>query len=184
MSADAGTADLAAVFTSRSDFAAKVQPQALFGDASRIRAVGLSLNLICQQLPDQHLRAMLTSGTQLTCLFLDPDGEAIKAREREEEYPPGYLTGLNSLNINVITRLRGQLPAEAQQRMHVGVYDETVRFNITLVDDRICVVQPYLPHARGVDSPTLLIRRQDTPGGLYPIFEQVYEAIAERSKQL
>ena len=182
--ADAGTADLAAVFTSRSDFAAQVEPRALFDGASRIRAVGLSLNLICQQMPDQHLRGMLTGGTQLTCLFLDPDGEAIKAREREEEYPPGYLTGLNSLNINVMTRLRGQLPAEAQERMHVGVYDETVRFNVTLVDDRICVVQPYLPHARGVDSPTLLIRRQDAPGGLYPIFEQVYEAIAERSRQL
>ena len=69
------------------DFAAQVEPRALFNSASRIRAVGLSLNLICQQLPDQHLRGMLTGGTQLTCLFLDPDGEAIKAREREEETP-------------------------------------------------------------------------------------------------
>ena len=82
-----GTGDLAAVFTSRSDFAANVEPKALFHGASRIRAVGLSLNLICQQLPDQHLRQMLASGTQRTCLFLDPDGDAIKAREREEEIP-------------------------------------------------------------------------------------------------
>jgi len=180
----ADMADLAAVFTSRSDFAARIQPTALFDGATRIRAAGLSLNLICQQLPDQHLQRMLTEGTNLTCLFLDPQGEAIKARECEEEYPPGFLSGLNSLNIQVMTRHRDRLPAGAQDRMRLGVYDETVRFNIILVDDQACVVQPYLPRARGVDSPTLLIRRQDTPGGLYPIFEQVYEAIAERSREI
>jgi hypothetical protein len=179
-----GMADLAAVFTSRSDFAASIQPAELFDGASRIRAAGLSLNLICQQLPDQHLRRMLTEGIHLTCLFLDPEGEAIKAREREEEYPPGFLSGLNSLNIQVMSRHRDRLPAGAQDCMHLGLYDETIRFNITLVDDQACVVQPYLPQARGVDSPTLLIRRHTTPGGLYPVFEQVYESIAERSREI
>jgi Domain of unknown function (DUF5919) len=183
-SQNADMADLAAVFTSRSDFAAKVQPITLFEGADRIRAAGLSLNLICQQLPEQHLRRMLTEGTSLACLFLDPDGEAIKAREREEEYPPGFLSSLNSLNMQVMTRQRDRLPAEARERLRLGVYDETIRFNITLVDDRDCVVQPYLPRARGVDSPTLLIRRQEEPGGLYPMFEQIYEAIAERSREI
>jgi hypothetical protein len=40
------------------------------------------------------------------------------------------------------------------------------------------------PNARGIDSPTLLLRRDDRPGGIYPIFEQLYEAVAERSRQL
>jgi Domain of unknown function (DUF5919) len=180
----ADLADLAAVFASRSDFAAKVQAAELFDGASRIRAAGLSLNLICQQLPDQQLRRMLTDGTHLTCLFLDPEGEAIKAREREEEYPEGFLSGLNSLNIQVMARHRDRLPTEVRDRMQLRVYDETVRFNIVLVDEQVCVVQPYLPQARGVDSPTLLIRRQSASGGLYPIFEQVYEAIAERSREI
>jgi Domain of unknown function (DUF5919) len=180
----ADMADLAAVFASRSDFAAKVRAADLFDGAASIRAAGLSLNLICQQLPDQQLRRMLTDGTRLTCLFLDPQGEAIKAREREEEYPEGFLSGLNSLNIQVMARHRDKLPAEVRDRMQLRVYDETVRFNIVLVDDQACVVQPYLPQARGVDSPTLLIRRQPGSDGLYPIFEQVYEAIAERSREI
>ena len=146
--------------------------------------MGLSLNLICQQVPDQQLRRMLAEGTQLTCLFLDPDGEAIKAREREEEHPPGHLAGLTSLNIQVMSRLRDRLPADVQDRMRLAVYDETIRFNIILVDDQVCVVQPYLPQARGIDSPTLLLRPDGTPGGLYPIFEQVYDAIAKRSRPL
>jgi hypothetical protein len=68
--------------------------------------------------------------------------------------------------------------------MQLAVYDETIRFNVLLVDDDVCVAQPYLPQSRGIDSPTLLIRRNGTPGGLYPIFEHVYNAIAERSRYL
>jgi hypothetical protein len=180
----AGVADVSAVFTSRSEFTSKVEPRALFKDAARIRAAGLSLNLICQQLPDQQLLRMLTEGTQLSCLFLDPDGEAITAREREEELAPGHLATLTRLNIQVMMRLRDRLPAETCDRLHLGVYDETIRFNITLVDDHTCVVQPYLPQARGIDSPTIMLSKNDSAEGLYPIFEQVYEAIAQRSKPL
>ena len=179
-----GLADVTAVFASRSEFAAKVEPCALFEGASRIRAAGLSLNLICQQVPDLHLRRILVEGAQLTCLFLDPDGEAIKAREREEEYAPGHLVNLTSFNIQIMARLRDHLPPDARERMRLAVYDETIRFNILLIDDDECVVQPYLPQARGIDSPTLLIRRTSSPAGLYPIFEQVYDAIAERSRYL
>ena len=184
LTAAADLADVAAVFTSRSEFTAKVEPRALFGGAVRIRAAGLSLNVICQQLPDQQLHRMLTDGTHLSCLFLDPDGDAITAREREEELAPGHLATLTRLNIEVMTRLRDRLPTQARDRMHFGVYDETIRFNIILVDDHTCVVQPYLPRARGVDSPTIMLRRNGSAEGLYPLFEQVYEAIAERSRPL
>ncbi len=45
-------------------------------------------------------------------------------------------------------------------------------------------MQPYLPHARGVDSPTLLIRAATEPGSLYPVFEHVWDALAKRSTPL
>ncbi len=51
-----GMAGVVAVFTSRSEFAATVDPASLFDSARRVRAAGLSLNLICQQVPDQFLR--------------------------------------------------------------------------------------------------------------------------------
>lgn len=178
------TADVAAVFASRSQFADAADPLALIQSASRIRAAGLSLNLICQQLPDQQLIRQLTDGTQLTCLFLDPAGEAIGAREREEEYQPGFLADLTRLNIQVMTRLRDLLPDAAQERLRLAVYDETIRFNILLFNSTTAVVQPYLPQARGIESPTLLLRRTSGLGGLYPVFEQVYDAIAERSKSV
>jgi Domain of unknown function (DUF5919) len=178
----AGMAGVAAVFASRSEFAAKVDPRTLFDGAQRIRAAGLSLNLICQQVPDQYLRAWLARGGELTCLFLDPAGEWTAAREKEEEVPAGGLATLTSININIMARLRDRLPAEDAQRFHLSVYDETIRFNLILADAHTCVAQPYLPRARGVDSPTMLIRDTPSPGGLLPMFEQVYEALAERSK--
>ena len=179
-----GMADVTAVFSSRSEFASRMEPRVLFAGASQIRAAGLSLNIICQQVPDQELRRLLAGGTRLSCLFLDPEGEAMRCREREEAYAPGHLAGLTSLNIQIVARLRDQLPAPDRERVRLAVYDETIRFNIILVDDQTCVAQPYLPHARGIDSPTLLIRRGDAPGGLYPIFEQVYDSLEERCRQL
>ena len=184
ISPDAGLAGVTAVFTSRSEFASSVRPRELFAGARQIRAAGLSLNMICQQVPDQQWRQLLGGGTELACLFLDPSGEAIGAREREEELPPGHLSELTKLNIDVMCRLRDRLPEDASGRFSLAVYDETIRFNLILVDDRICVAQAYMPSARGIDSPTLLIRRTGSDGGLFPVFEQVYQALSDRSRPL
>ena len=177
-------AGVEAIFASRSEFAAQIKPQSLIDGAPSIRAAGLSLNLICQQLSDQYLTDVITAGAELTCLFLDPSGEAIGARESEEEYQPGFLSSLTRLNIDLLARLRDRLPAPAQDRLTIAVYDETIRFNILIAEGRACVVQPYLPRARGVDSPTLLIRPDTEPGSLYPVFEHVWDALAKRSTPL
>ena len=180
----AGMAGVVAVFASRTEFAAKVDPISLFDSAKRVRAAGLSLNLICQQVPDQYLRQWLADGGELSCLFLDPDGEATAAREREEEHQPGNLSVLTRLNIDILARFRERLPDAAGDRLRLAVYDETIRFNLILFGDHTCVVQPYLSKARGVDSPTMLIQATTAPGGLFPVFEQIYEALAERSKPI
>lgn len=179
---DGRFADLAAVFTTRSDFTASVSPHKLFDGAQDIRAAGLSLNLICQQYPEQRLRHLVEAGTTLRCLFLDPEGAAIKAREREEHHLAGHLSHLTTVNIQMLSqRVRDHVSPEARDRVQLAVYDETIRFNILIVDDT-CVAQPYLPDSRGVDSPTLLIHRDPTTPGLFPIFDQVFTSLWERSK--
>ncbi|GAA4637715.1 hypothetical protein GCM10023196_092630 [Actinoallomurus vinaceus] len=175
-------ADVAAVFTTRAEFTYAMPPQVMFDDAEDIRAAGLSLNLLCQQYPDQRLRHLVESGTRLECLFLDPDGDAIKARECEEGYTDHYLSTLTKLNIEVLARVRDRLPAEARDRLSLAVYDETIRFGIVLIDGTTCVMQPYLPQARGVDSPTFLLRRDPGRAGLYNTFEQIYRELSERSR--
>jgi hypothetical protein len=169
-------ADVTAIYTTRSEFTSNFPPHALLDGATDIRAVGLSLNLICQQYADQRLRQLIQEGARMRCLFLDPAGQAIKEREREEAHPPGRLSVLTEINIQTLTRVRDQLPEEARARMEIATYDQTIRFNILLID-QLCVMQPYMVSARGIDSPTFVIRRRRATSGLYPIFEQSFAAL-------
>jgi Domain of unknown function (DUF5919) len=176
--------DVVAVYASRSEFTSSMSPQSLFEDATDIRAAGLSLNLICQQHSDQRLRQLVADGLKLRCLFLDPAGAAIKAREHEEGYPAGQLSALTSLNIEILQqRVRDRLSPSAKGSLEIATYDETIRFNIVLIDGQTCIMQPYLPETRGVDSPTFLIQRRRPTAGLFPTFDQVFMSLWERSTQ-
>jgi Domain of unknown function (DUF5919) len=178
-------ADLVTVFTSRSDFIQDMPPRQLFDGAQRIRMAGLSLNLLCQQYPDRALLAMLEAGTTIDCLFLDPDGENIGRRNREEGHPPETLATLTRLNIDALRSVAAKLSPEANGNLRIRTYDETVRFNIIIIDDSICVVQPYLPNARGVESPTLVMRRSAAAaGGLFDTFAQVFSSMWDRAAEV
>lgn len=177
--------DLESVYTSRAEFNSVMPPQALFNAARDVRAAGLSLNTLFQHYSGRKLTGLLLDGARLQTLFLDPDGAAIKVREAEEHYAPGHLTALGNMNLTIARGIRDQLPPEAAERFEIRMYDECVRFNITLIDNSLCIVQPYLPDTRGVDSPTFVARNGLSPdGGLYQIFEQVYESVWNRGKPI
>ncbi len=177
--------DLAAVFLSRSAFVADTSSEDLFAGATEIRTAGLSLNLLVQQYGDQCLRDQIEAGTSVKCLFLDPAGRAIRDREVEEGYLPGQLATLTELNIQILTKRVGdRLSAEARERLMLAVYDEPIRFNITIIDDALCVVQPYLPTSRGLETPTLVIRRQPAHAGLFSVFEQTFAGLWERGRPI
>jgi hypothetical protein len=174
--------DVTAVYTTRSEFMSALPPHALLDDAKAVRAAGLSLNLICHHYADNRLVDLVNRGTRIRLLFLDPAGEAIRAREFEEGYPTGRLSSLTDLNIqNVLTRVRNRLSADARDNLQVGTYDETIRFNLLLLDERLCIAQPYLPELRGVDSPTMVLRPRTGPDGLYATFDQLFERLWNRA---
>ena len=176
-------ADVTAIYASRSEFTSHMPPHALFDSASDIRAAGLSLNLLCQQYADHRLRHLVTNGGQVRLLFLDPAGSAIRGREIEERFDPGHLGSLTTLNLQSILRIRDRLPGELADRMQVATYDQTIRFNLTLIDRRLCIAQPYLPHSRGVESPTMVIENRNRPDGLYPVFEQIFTELWEGAQR-
>ena len=146
------------MYATRSEFISNMPAHRLFDQARSIRACGLSLNLLCQQYSEHSLRRLAEGGTSIQCLFLDPDGVAIRQREEEENYSPGTLSDLTRINIRSLQdRVLNLLPEEARSRLEIATYDETIRFNIILVDDEIGIVQPYLPALRGIDSPTFVL---------------------------
>ena len=105
----------------RAAFSAAMPPEALFDGAREIRAVGLSLNYICQQLADQRTRELIEAGATMQCLFLDPSSDAMRAREAEEGHVHGHLATLTELNIGTLTRLVGdRLSEAARDRLQIA----------------------------------------------------------------
>lgn len=175
-------ADVEAVFATRSEFTSQLPPTQLFAAARRIDAAGLSLNMLCQQFPDDQLRELINEGMTMRCLFLEPGSASIQSREKEEGYPLGHLSALTDMNIQILSsRVRDRLDPEARQRVQIATYDETIRFNVLVVDDTLAAVQPYLPVYRGVESPTLVLRRQESNPGLFTVFDQMLDWLWERS---
>jgi transcriptional regulator with XRE-family HTH domain len=169
-----------AVYPTRSDFLSAMPPETLFAGATSITSAGLSNNLLSQHYADQRLERLLLDGTTVSCLFLDPASKATANREDEEGYDRGHLAGLTALNISLLQRLRARLPESARDRLSLATYDQTIRFHVIIVAApavTTAVVQPYLPHARGVDSPTLVIRRNPYPG-LFETFNQVLKDLS------
>ncbi|WP_406269543.1 DUF5919 domain-containing protein [Nocardia sp. NBC_00881] len=175
-------ADVEAVFANRTEFLHAMPPRKLFENAQRIDMAGLSLNLLCQQYSDTDLMRLLESGTNLRCLFLDPNGTHIRARETEEGHPPGVLSSLTELNMQCLIRVQQKSATQQIESIQIRTYDETVRFNITIVDSAVCVIQPYLPTARGVESPTLIARKSDPPG-LFDTFSEVFETMWSSARE-
>ncbi|MEU4315318.1 DUF5919 domain-containing protein [Nocardia sp. NPDC024068] len=177
------TADVEAVFPSRNAFACAMPPQQLFRGAATIDIVGISLNMLCQQYSDREIHQLLETGTKMRCLFLDPDGEEITRRESEEEQTPGALSGLTALNIAVLHRIHARSSEANAGSLRVRTYDRTARFNIVIVDSSLCVVQPYLPMARGLESPTFAVRKSEG-AGIFDTFAGVFDDLWEHGKDV
>jgi hypothetical protein len=172
------------VFDSRTDLVSRLPPRELLRGAREVRAVGLSLNLLCQDYADSELRGLLEGGCEMRCLFLDPEGRAMREREREEGFPPGKLGSLTQLNIETMLMVRRRLPVQVRERLHLATYDAAARFNVVLADDTVAVVQPYLPQVRGLGSPTFLLRSRDPWSGLYPLFHELFALLWEERRDI
>lgn len=175
-------ADIESVFPTRIEFLKALPPQELFKDARQIDIAGLSLNILCQQYSDTDIVRLLDGGTRIRCLFLDPTGEHIRNREIEEGHPPGLLSSLTDLNIRTLDRIRNLVARDSVGGLEIHVYDEPIRFNITIIDSQICVMQPYLPKARGVESPTFVARKSDR-SGIFTTFTSIFEIMWTSSQE-
>jgi hypothetical protein len=171
------------IYADRMSFVADVTPGCLFDEARLVDAAGLSLNVLCQQYADDALVALL-SRAHVRLLFLDPDGDAIVARNDEEEHEEGHLANWTRTNLRLLLRVRQTLPPEAVERVQVRVYDETIRFNILLIDGELGVVQPYLPQTRGKDSPTMVMHPMAGRPDLFTVYRNLFESIWERGRPL
>lgn len=170
--------DVIAVYPNRAMLSGSRSPEAMLAGARDVSIVGLTLNLLCQQYPDRRLLELLEAGTVIRALFLDPNGRYVSLREEEEGQPEGTLKTLTALNIRSLQRVRARLPPDAPGRLEIRTYDEPPRFHILLVNNLHCIVAPYLPDRRGIDSPVFIIEQTpEVDRGLFHTFTDVFETL-------
>lgn len=166
---------LTTVFTSAPEFADQLPPETLFDNATTVFALGPSLDLLCRQYPRFKLAALLRRA-RVRLLFLDPDGDTAA----------GSVLGTRAAaSIDVVQRLRLELNPASDRRVAVRVADEPVPCDLTLVNNVMCVLQPTLPPADGVDPPAFVMTRTEDDGNdLYAVFNQVFSSVWERARPI
>ncbi|HSA51120.1 MAG TPA: SAV2148 family HEPN domain-containing protein [Yinghuangia sp.] len=177
--------DLVGVFPDRSSLQRKLPFADLVADARTIDAMGVSLNLLCQNYSGRELHRQAASGCRMRLLFLNPAGDAMRQREKDEGFKRGILARLTTMNILHARRIRAKLAEPA--RIEIRVYEETPRFNAYLVDGDAAVVQPYLRRSRGVESPSFVLRAgsdaADPRRGLFTVFQEEFDQLWESGKR-
>ncbi|MBC7276216.1 DUF5919 domain-containing protein [Nocardioides sp.] len=171
------------VFQNRPAFLREFSTSRLFDAATEVDGLGLSHNLLCQQYSDGDL-ADLLGRARVRLLFLDPDGEAIRVRNTEEGHAEGHLSEWTRVNLQVIAKHRASLSPDAADRVQVRLYDETIRFQVMLIDGNLGIVQPYLPRGRGLDSPTFAMQHLIGAPSLYSTYRQIFDDIWARGSEV
>ncbi|MCF6389376.1 toll/interleukin-1 receptor domain-containing protein [Mycobacterium sp. MBM] len=177
--------DVARAYSSRGAATAGIGLMALHEAADRIECSGISLNFLCQQMSGPTLIRLVRRGCQIRALFLDPDCPAMAAREEEECHPAGKLRDLTHLNIDHLMNLKRRMMGhEVAGSLEVATTRETPRFSLTILDETLCIAQPYMPVLRGVDSPTFVLARRSSSAGLVAAFSESFAELWSASTKL
>jgi hypothetical protein len=184
--------DVVGVHPDRVRLLRRLPAEELFGNARRLDAIGIGLNLLVQNYSGRRLVRLAESGSRVRLLFLNPASSTVRRRERELGLGRNELSRSVEMNIIHMRRVRARLRDPGA--FEIRVYDETPRFSAYLVDgdtcDGLAVVQSYLRRARGMESPVLVLRggtRQlvqrpgtahaDRDGGLFEIYREEFEGV-------
>ncbi|MBH5337526.1 hypothetical protein IHE55_23265 [Streptomyces pactum] len=184
-------ADVVGVHPDRVRLQRQLPAEDLFGDARRLDAVGIGLNLLVQNYSGRRLVRLAEAGCRARLLFLNPASSAVRRRERELGLKKGEMSRSVEMNILHMRRVRARLRDPDAFEIHV--FDETPRFTAYLVNgdgsDGLAVVQTYLRKARGIEAPVLVLRggglgrgvvregRSEDDGGLFAVYREEFESV-------
>ncbi|MER6145499.1 SAV2148 family HEPN domain-containing protein [Streptomyces sparsogenes] len=185
-------ADVVGVHPDRVRLQRQLPVEDLFGNARRLDAVGIGLNLLVQNYSGRRMVRLAEAGCRARLLFLNPASSAVRRRERELGLKKGEMSRSVEMNILHMRRVRARLRDPGAFEIHV--FDETPRFTAYLVNgdgaDGLAVVQSYLRKARGIEAPVLVLRGggrgrgvvrdgQDPSGdgGLFGTYREEFESV-------
>lgn len=175
--------DVIGAFSSRSESQVRLPFLQMLTSARCADLMGLSLNSLCQGIADHTVVELVEAGLSLRCLFLAPDSDHTHQREQEESLPQGHLSNLTNGNMERLRRIQSHLSPEARNRLLIKTYSSTLRFNLTILDNHLALVQLYLSSARGLSSPSFLLESSfNEPHGLFPIIRSEFDNTWEHAR--
>ncbi len=176
------------IYRNRTEFSASFSYTNMLEQARHVVAIGISLNPIALTYSQEQLRAALVDcGARYELCFLDPDGPHCAEREEEEGLAPGTIASLTRLNIQFMQALHARIRREAPDcaaNLVLWRYELAPRYNIYLIDDTLMTVQCY-GYGRGVDTPTMVLRRQQQQdGGLFAFYANIARYVLAHAQPL
>lgn len=129
------------------------------------------------------LRDRLKHGVTVKILFLNPNSESAKLREKEE----GGLRKTRAIireSIAWVWKFRESLESGVKSRLRIYVYEATASCGLTWIDDYM-IVTHYLAWTPDWTSPAIRLQpAQIGTGGLYDVYAETVEKITENSTEL
>ena len=175
--------ELQHIYRNRTEFNKEFSYSKIFENAKHVLAVGIGLNAIAQNYSKADIiDSIIERECKYQLCFLEPDCQSCLGRENEEGYEEGFISDLTRLNIknmfNVVRQLRKK-DNPFTGLLEIRTYDFSPRFNIYIVDDSLMTVQWYA-YGRGSDTPTFVLRRQNSKG-LFEYYAEAARYILDRS---
>jgi hypothetical protein len=177
------------VYPSRADIPKRNWCAWIRGAKRRCFLLGIANNNWCADgdFEPSVLKAV-RSGVEMTILFLDPNGNAVTTREKEDGRRKTSTTIRSSIRM-VWEEIRAKLDGETkvQSLLKLYVYDATPSSGMTWIDDSLMVVTHYLAGFANVTSPALIVKPVETDPDardLYRTYEENAEKLLQRSTLL
>lgn len=125
------------------------------------------------------LEERLRNKVNVTILFLDPSSPAADLRATEEEVGRNTLNIIRS-SIQILWKIRTDLPADLQRRLKLCTYRATPSMGVTWIDEKLMVVSHILAGSMNVTSPCMILE----PGRYGAERKGLYETYARNVKSI
>jgi len=120
----------------------------------------------------------LREGVRVEMFFLDPTGQGIETRKKEDGRGQRNTTARISSSIKIMWNIQEDLDASIRDKLILRVYDATPSVGVTWIDNSMLVTH-YLPGSVNLTSPCLLAEPRAGSKSVYMVYEENVRVIRD-----
>lgn len=146
----------------------------------RVRLLGITTDYYFKGGPGAELydeiEKYLKKGCEVQLLMLNPDSPHVTFREEEEKKTDAYIT--ETLREKLIRIFNERfLLQKKYPNLKIKLYKTSPLCSITILDDRVLKITPYLYQVLGLKSPTFEIENKETDACIFNAYQEHFDNI-------